>query len=140
MFTGARKKKGNGLAAGCQLFYRKIYRYFLQCRKDKLFEALRVNLSPTSNHFTFVLFERVVGRAGRWHCVTFSAGASFGWSGGAMVLGKLPVPVFLTSLANSGPRAYCACRRCGWRLFDYLFSHLSVLFFLPLSGRPPDIG
>ena len=30
MFTGARKKTGNGLAAGCQLFYRKIYGYFLQ--------------------------------------------------------------------------------------------------------------
>ena len=29
--TGARKKTGNGLAAGCQLFYRKIYGYFLQC-------------------------------------------------------------------------------------------------------------
>ena len=32
MFTGARKKKtGNGLAAGCHLFNRKIYGYFLQC-------------------------------------------------------------------------------------------------------------
>ena len=31
MFTGARKKRGNGMAAGCQLFYRKIYGYFLQC-------------------------------------------------------------------------------------------------------------
>ena len=28
MFTGARKKTGNGLAAGCQLFYHKIYGYF----------------------------------------------------------------------------------------------------------------
>ena len=26
------KITGNGLAAGCQLFYRKIYGYFLQCR------------------------------------------------------------------------------------------------------------
>ena len=25
---GRRKKMGNGLAAGCQLFYRKIYGYF----------------------------------------------------------------------------------------------------------------
>ena len=31
MFTGARKKTGNTLAAGCQLFYRKIYGYLLQC-------------------------------------------------------------------------------------------------------------
>ena len=38
MFTGASKKKtiGNGLAAGCQLFYRKIYGYFLQCTFMKL--------------------------------------------------------------------------------------------------------
>ena len=27
MFTGVRKKTGNELAAGCQLFYRKVYRY-----------------------------------------------------------------------------------------------------------------
>ena len=33
MFTGARTKTGNGLAAGCQLFYRKIYGYFLQCTR-----------------------------------------------------------------------------------------------------------
>ena len=30
--TGARKKiTGNELAAGCKLFYRKVYGYFLQC-------------------------------------------------------------------------------------------------------------
>ena len=27
-----KKITGNGLAAGCQLFYRKIYGYFLQCK------------------------------------------------------------------------------------------------------------
>ena len=26
-------KTGNGLAAGCHLFYRKIYGYFLRCKK-----------------------------------------------------------------------------------------------------------
>ena len=37
MFTGACKKiTGNGLASGCQLFYRKIYGYFLQCRNNSL--------------------------------------------------------------------------------------------------------
>ena len=29
------KITGNGLAAGCQLFYHKIYGYFLQCRHLK---------------------------------------------------------------------------------------------------------
>ena len=53
-----------------------------------------------------------------------------GRSGGAMVLGNLDY---------SMARAYCACSRCGWGLFGHFFSRLSVLSFLPLSGRWPDI-
>ena len=60
-----------------------------------------------------------------------------GWSGGAMVLGKLPVPGHPTNLDNS--RAYCACSRCGWGLFGHFLSSIISLFFLPLSGRRPDI-
>ena len=57
-----------------------------------------------------------------------------------MVLGKLPVPGRPTNLDHSRARAYCACSRCGWGLFGHFFSHLSFLFFfLPLSGRWPDI-
>ena len=109
--------------------------------------TLMVNLSPSSNHFTFVLFERVVGRAGRWHCVTFSAGASLGRSGGAKVLGELPVPGLLTSLENSRVRAYCACNRCGSKLFEH-FSLLcqwgwsggaKVLGKLSVPGRPTSL-
>ena len=62
-----------------------------------------------------------------------------GWSGGAKVLGKLPVPGCPTDLDYSRARAYCTCSRCGWGLFGHFFSHLSLLFFLPLSGRRPDI-
>ena len=40
-----------------------------------------------------------------------------GWSGGAKVLGKLPVPGRPTNLAYSRARAYCAFSRCGWGLF-----------------------
>ena len=36
-----------------------------------------------------------------------------GWSGGAKVLGKLPVPGRPTNLDYSRARAYCACSRCG---------------------------
>ena len=36
-----------------------------------------------------------------------------GWSGGAMVLGKLPVPGRPTHLDFSRTMAYCACSRCG---------------------------
>ena len=57
----------------------------------------------------------------------------WGWSGGAMVLGKLPVPGRPTNLDNSGARAYCACSRCGRGLFGYFFSRLSLLFSFSLS-------
>ena len=54
-----------------------------------------------------------------------------GWSGGAMVLGKLPAPGRPTFLGYSRARAYCACSRCGWGLFVcfsliYHFSSVSL--------------
>ena len=58
---------------------------------------------------------------------------SRGWSGGAMVLGKLSVPGRPTSLDDSRARAYCSCSRCGWGLFGHFFSHLSFLFSFSLS-------
>ena len=62
------------------------------------------------------------------------------WSGGAMVLDKLPVPGRPTSLDKCRARAYCACSRCGWGCLDF-YTLLSIIFhfFLPLSGRRPDI-
>ena len=60
-----------------------------------------------------------------------------GWSGGAMVLGKLPVPGRPTNLDNSRARAYCACSRCGWGLFGHFYSHLSFLFLSPSLGDGP---
>ena len=56
-----------------------------------------------------------------------------GWSGGAIALGKLPVPGRPTNLASSGARAYCACSRYGRGLFGRFFSHLSPLISLSLS-------
>ena len=62
------------------------------------------------------------------------------WSGGANVLGKLPVPGRPTALDYSRARAYCACSRCGWGLVGLFFlSSITSLFFLPLSGRRSDI-
>ena len=52
-----------------------------------------------------------------------------------MVLGKLPVPGHRAGLDKSRARACCAYSRCGWDCLDIFFSH----FFLPLSGRRPDI-
>ena len=56
-----------------------------------------------------------------------------GWSGGAMVLGKLSEPRRPTNLDNNRARAYCACSRCGGGCLDifkfvYLFSFLSPSF------------
>ena len=46
------------------------------------------------------------------HLCTYKNSA--GWSGGAMVLGKLPVPGRPTNFDYSRARAYCACSRCRW--------------------------
>ena len=62
-----------------------------------------------------------------------------GWSGGAMVLGKLPVPGRPATLYKCRARAYCACSRCGWGCLDIFLSSIISLSFLPLSGSRPDI-
>ena len=56
-----------------------------------------------------------------------------GWSGGALVLGKLPVPRRPTNLDYSRAKVCCACSRCGWGLFGHFFSRLSFLFSFSLS-------
>ena len=67
-------------------------------------------------------------------------GGGWGSSGGAMVVGKLPVPRHPTYWDQSRARAYCACSKCGWGLFGHFFlSSLISLLFLSLSGRRSDI-
>ena len=56
-----------------------------------------------------------------------------GWSGSAMVLGKLPVLGRPTNLDYSRARVYCACSGCGWGLFGHFLSRLSFLFSCSLS-------
>ena len=51
--------------------------------------------------------------------------------GGAMKLGKLPVPGHPTNLDNSRARPCCSFSRWGWRLFGHFFSHLSSLLLSP---------
>ena len=72
----------------------------------------------------------------------FSALSPLGWSGGAKVLGKLPVPGRPTSLDKSRARAYCSCSRCGWGLFGHFFSRLSFLcsFSLGVVGWSEGAG
>ena len=54
------------------------------------------------------------------------------------MLGKLPVPGRPTDLYDSRERAYCACSRCGWGLFEEFYSRLSFLssVSLPLGDGP----
>ena len=59
-----------------------------------------------------------------------------GCSGGAKVLGKLPVPGRPTNLDSSRAWACYACSGCGWGLFGHFFlSSIIFLFFLPFSAR-----
>ena len=75
-----------------------------------------------------------------YKCIFSSSSSTLkGWSGGAMVLDKLPGPGRPTSLDKSRARAYCTCSRCGWGFFGHFYSHLSFLLFLPPFGRRPDI-
>ena len=57
-----------------------------------------------------------------------------GWSGSAMMLGKLPVPGRPTNLVRvgQGPSALAVCAGGGVWIF---FSRLSSLFFLPSLAR-----
>ena len=53
-----------------------------------------------------------------------------------MALGKLPVLWRPTNLDNSRATAYCACSRCGRRLFGHffwkkkMFTHLTRIYYL----------
>ena len=58
-----------------------------------------------------------------------------------MVLDKLPVPGRPIYLHYSRARAYCACSRCGWGVvWTFVLSSIISLFFLPFSGRRPEIN
>ena len=66
-------------------------------------------------------------------CVNSLSTGEGTWSGGAMVLGKRPVPGRLTNLDNIRARAYCTCSKCGWGLFGRFVSRLSFLSSVSLS-------
>ena len=56
-----------------------------------------------------------------------------GWSGGAMVLGKLPVPGRPTIWMTVGQGPIVLASRCGWGLFGHFYSRLSFLSSYSLS-------
>ena len=62
-----------------------------------------------------------------------------GWSGGAMVLGNLPVPGRPTNLIIVGQGPIALAVGAGGGGLDIFTFYLSFLLFLPLFGRRPDI-
>ena len=68
-----------------------------------------------------------------------SLGVNKGWSGGAMVLGKLPVPGCPTiwMIVGQGPSAPAV--GAGGGCLDVFTLIYPSFLFLPLFGRRPDI-
>ena len=63
----------------------------------------------------------------------------WGWSGGAKVLGKLPVPGLPTTLITVGQGPTALAVGAGGIVWTFLLSSVLPLLFLPLFGRRPDI-
>ena len=93
-----------------------------------LFAHFRMTMAPS----------RLTGMNQWLHSPGIDSVCPLGWSGCAMVLGKLPVPGRPTNLDYSRARAYCACSRWGW-FGHFFFSRLSFLFSFSLFGRRSDI-
>ena len=62
-----------------------------------------------------------------------------GWSGSAVILGKLPVPGHPTFwiIVGQGPIVLAVLRK-GGRCLEFLLSSILSLLFLPVSGRRAD--
>ena len=72
------------------------------------------------------------------HTLGKGGGGGGGWSGGAMVLGKLPVPGRPTILITVGQGPTALAVDAGGGLFGHFYSHLSLLssFSLSLGDGP----
>ena len=62
-----------------------------------------------------------------------------GWSGGAMVLGKFPVPGRPTIWITGGQEPTALAIGAGGAVWTFLVSSILSLLILPLFGRRPDI-
>ena len=62
-----------------------------------------------------------------------------GWLGGAMVLGKLPVPGHLTIWMIVGQWPIALAIGAGGVVLTFLFPSIFTLLFLPLSARRLDM-
>ena len=71
--------------------------------------------------------------------LTCNSFTMWGWSGGAMVLGKLPVPGRPTIWKTVGQGPTAPAVGAGGGCLDILLTSILSLLFLPLFGRRPDI-
>ena len=62
-----------------------------------------------------------------------------GWSGGAKVLGKLPVRGVLLTWITVGQGPIVLAVNSSGGVWTFFLSSITSLFFLPLSGRRTDI-
>ena len=74
----------------------------------------------------------------RYYSINFSLGYS-GWSGGAMALGKLPVPGRPTIWTIVGQGLVALAVGEGGGVWTHLLFSIFSLLVLPLSGRRSDI-
>ena len=79
------------------------------------------------NFSEFMFFGALINRCNR------------GWSGGVMVLGKLPVPGCPTIWITVGQGPIALAVGAGGGGLDIFYFLLSFLLFLPLFGRRLDI-
>ena len=120
-------------------FHKLCFFCTFQAGQDKTCKSLTGWTKHIVNHFWYAAQaassydQFIVSLIRLFRIITIFVKNKGGRSGGAKVLGKLPVPGCPTNLDYSRARAYCACNRCGWGLFGHFFSHLSLLFSFSLS-------
>ena len=84
-------------------------------------------------NFKFIIIANSVDHEKTLRQILVCTICKWGWSGEAILLGKLSVPGRPTSLDDGRARAYCARSRCGWGfVWTFFLSSICSLFFLPL--------
>ena len=103
---------------------------YLQTRKQFEYSSFRARINQ--RHPRVTAFENRSQQARSIHPIP-------GWSGGAMALGKIPVPGRPTiwMIVGQGPIALAV--GVGGVVWTFLLSSILSLLILPLFGRRPDI-
>ena len=103
--------------------------------KNQMLQCYSVTAHPRakSQRNMLIIISNFVGLK---KCITRYTG---GWSGGAMVLGKLPVPGRPTFWITVGQGPTALVVGAGGGCLDVFILIYPFLFFLPLFGRRPDI-